>query len=165
MADLVPVPDDSPPATDPPPWGRSLVREYRLVLEQWQALNNLDRPGLPAEDRERLEAEKVKAFERAAVARAHAVNELLLLVRWAREDAPGALEVALAGLDIPALMSKLRPAVDAEVERRVAERLGPVREAYTALLDRVRKLEQAGGGNRPPAERVRPPQPVLARGK
>ena len=76
------------------------------------------------------------------MARAHAVNELILLLRWAKEDAPGALELVLAGLDIPALMGRLRPAVEAEVERRVGERLGPVRAAYAKLRAEVADLRK-----------------------
>ena len=161
MADDVPLPDLGPPPLDPPPWGRALVREYALILEQWQALNSVDKPGLTPEARASLEVVRQAAYERAAVVRAQAVNELLTILRWTREDAPGQLEAVLRGLDVPALLDKLRPGVDKAADDRVDERLEPVREAYAELLERVKGLERAATRQAPNRDGGQPVTPPL----
>lgn len=77
------------------PWGESLTRDYFQTLEQWEALDRQDRPGLAIDRREQLAASKLDTFDRAAVLRARAVNDLLTFLRWAREDAPGLLNDAV----------------------------------------------------------------------
>jgi hypothetical protein len=87
-----------------------MVREYRGILDQWAELDRQDRPGTPRNERDRLAADKLRTFDRAAAVRARAVNELITILRWASEDAPGALMIAvreavreLVGADLDAL--------------------------------------------------------------
>jgi hypothetical protein len=80
-----------PPDPTVPPWGESLVREYRQTLGDWHDLDLQDRPGIPRDHRDRLAADKLRSFDRAAAFRARAVNELLAILRWASEDTTGHL--------------------------------------------------------------------------
>jgi hypothetical protein len=84
-----------PPDPTAPPWGESLVRDYRQILDQWADLDRQDRPGLRRDQRERLAADKLDTFDRGTAVRARAVNELVTILRWAGEDAPAALAAAV----------------------------------------------------------------------
>lgn len=87
---------DDPPAPDLPPWGENLLREYDRRCGEFAALHQYDRPGIPADQRDRIARAKLEIYEGAAVVRAKGVNDFLTLLRWAREDAPGILESLLA---------------------------------------------------------------------
>lgn len=108
-------------APDQVPWGTSLVEDRRLLLEQWRDLDAADRSGLPPAERERIAAAKLATFDRASVARARAVNELLAILRWAVEDAPGTVEALLADVVGEITRPDLVELADAVV--RVEERL------------------------------------------
>jgi len=99
-----------PPDPAAPPWGESLAREYVRILEEWDALDKQDRPGIPTERRDQLAVAKLDTFGRAAAVRARAVNDLFTILRWAVEDAPGHVADAvrdavrdLVGPDLDAL--------------------------------------------------------------
>lgn len=85
----------NPPDPTAPPWGESLTREYVRILEDWDALDKQDRAGIPKDRRDQLAAGKLDTFGRAAGVRARAVNDVLTLLRWANEDAPGHLADAV----------------------------------------------------------------------
>jgi hypothetical protein len=84
-----------PPDPTVPPWGESLTREYRQILQEWAGLDAQDRPGIPSNERERLAIAKIRTFDRAAGVVARAVNELVTILRWASQDAPGQLSAVL----------------------------------------------------------------------
>lgn len=62
---------------------------------------------------------------------------------------------------VRSVLDEERAAARADAETWIEVRMRPVREAYTALLERVKRLE--AGGGRPPETRVRPPRPAMQR--
>jgi hypothetical protein len=119
----VPYTIHAPPPPDDPPWRESLLREYDRRLGEYRALDQQDRPGIPADQRERLAAAKEHVFGEAAIVRAKAVNDFLTCLRWAMEDCPGVVEAILS----PAIAAAVGPSfagVAADIRKLARRRRG-----------------------------------------
>ena len=113
-----------PPDATAPPWGESLIGEYSQILDRWANLDRQDRPGISREQRDRLAAEKLRTFDRAATVRARTVNEFLAILRWAKSDTPGPLSVLLREIVIEIIRPELADVISAVMvlEERINHR-------------------------------------------
>lgn len=105
-----------------PPWGCSLLNEYRDTLRQWAEADQRDRPGLSPDDREEIGHEKSALYDRRALIRSEGVSQFLTLLRWAADDNPLTLATILESIVLAIADKELIPIAHAvaKLEQRRA---------------------------------------------